>query len=230
MTVEPVVLDARRPILNDGFPIMQIPRRSIRTSPTRAAIVLLSLALVGAWIGCSPNERYKVLTFFFDGVPPPNALTGHAGSGPGGLAVVITHKPFADQDCNACHIGGIGSALYSPASAAVSPQVCLKCHQDVPHQYPVMHGPVAAVECLFCHAAHESSYPALLWKKSPDVCMQCHTRELLDPAQPEHMNPNADCLTCHDAHGGQQHGLLKLNRLTTSATTRPTTDPSGGPR
>jgi predicted CXXCH cytochrome family protein len=186
--------------------------------------------LVGGWLGCSARERYRVMNFFFDGVPNPDAAIAGRGGGSGAAPIVVTHKPFAEQNCNACHTGNVENALYSPASAVVSPTICLKCHQDVPHQYPVMHGPVAAVECLFCHAAHEASYPALLWKKTPDLCMQCHTRELLDPTEPAHLVADSDCLRCHFGHGGPERGLLKVARSSSPFTTAPATAPSGGLR
>jgi len=200
----------------------------------RAVAVVCSLMLCSLWLGCSTHERYKVLNFFFDGVPNPDALASGPGSrGKGGAGIVVTHKPYADAvasgNCSVCHSSDVSNMLYTAVTASVSPTICLKCHQDIPHQYPVMHGPVASVECLFCHAAHEANQPALLWKKSPDVCMQCHTRELLDPAQPAHLAADSDCLSCHFAHGAAQHGLLKPNRIAWSATTAPaTTVPKGG--
>ena len=65
--------------------------------------------------------------------------------------IVFTHKPFAEEKCDACHSGGV-NALYRPLPQSVSSEVCLKCHKDATSNKPIMHGPVAAVECLWCHA------------------------------------------------------------------------------
>jgi predicted CXXCH cytochrome family protein len=191
------------------------------------------ILLGGLWIGCTPTEQnYKVLSFFFDGVPNPSdpAFRSGRASRSGGLGgaeafVVYTHAPYADPDpnaCNVCHEGRVGG-VYTRSSLTIPPTVCLKCHQDEVNKYPVMHGPVAAVECLWCHAPHESSIPALLRRRAPELCLQCHTLELLAPWPPEHHQPDIDCLQCHVAHGGERHGLLRAR------VNPPSTAPSGGP-
>jgi predicted CXXCH cytochrome family protein len=178
------------------------------------------------WPGCTsdPQKRYKILSFFFDGVPEPTETV--AGGGvvrkiPGGQPMVIfAHKPFAEEKCDSCHSGGM-NALYRQVPESVSSNVCLRCHQEVTSKYAVMHGPVATVECLWCHAPHEANYRWLLRQPAPDVCLQCHTPELLSANPPEHTMPKSDCLACHSGHGGEQHGLLKPR-------TGPYSAPAGG--
>ena len=138
---------------------------------------------------------------------------------------VFGHKPYVDDKCNECHVGRIGG-LYSPATGDVTSDVCLKCHQKVQNAYPIMHGPVAAVECLWCHAPHEANDKHLLRLNSPELCLQCHTPELLSPDPPQHLDPKADCLQCHSAHGGQKHGLLKSDHAPAPPTENA---PPGGP-
>jgi len=214
-------------------------------SDGRRLLWWLSLMLwlcVGTWAGCTPERRYRVLSFFFDGVPDPNAPAQLSGAvddegnpiGPGGTAVprlsVVLHKPYADNQCQSCHEGASGSfESFQP----LEPSICLKCHQDTPTQYPVMHGPVAAVECLWCHTPHESSIAGLLKQAAPAVCTQCHDRELLSAQPPEHFMPDKSCLSCHVAHGGQKHGLLRegVNLVgDASAAPAPTATPTTVPQ
>src|SRR4029078_4699423 len=122
--------------------------------------------------------------------------------------------------------GGV-SALYAAVSdSPVTSKVCLKCHAGIPTQFPVMHGPVAVVECLWWHAPHEANDKALLRSPSPELCIQCHTRDLLTRDPPEHQQLDANCLTCHFGHGGPSHGLLRSGRTVASPTTLPDLPPT----
>ena len=112
-------------------------------------------ALVGAaiWSGCSVTpQNYKVLSFFFDGVPDPSVPPGAIGvrRGPDGKPTfVVVHKPYAEERCDECH-----RTKYRPSKNDSS--ICLKCHAPVQTQYQRMHGPVVATACLWCHSPHES--------------------------------------------------------------------------
>jgi predicted CXXCH cytochrome family protein len=198
--------------------------------------VLLAIALVGCaslWPGCSAQKRYSVLNLFFDGVPDPNRPKLRAGEvmvgteANGAPIIVYTHKPFAEEKCNACHTGG-PEAVFRPDVSSVPSTVCIKCHDRVPYEYPVMHGPVATVECLWCHAPHDSAVKHLLKEHSPTICLQCHSREQLPVQPPEHQLAASSCLDCHVAHGATQHGLLRPAPLTTSTTAPAAPPPSGG--
>ncbi len=168
------------------------------------------------WSGCTAQRRYRVLSFFFDGVPDPNAPPGLASTGEesdtanGSVAVkravVYVHKPYADNECDSCHVGATGQF---EDFKKLESSICMKCHSKVPTRYPVMHGPVAAVECLWCHVPHESTIKGMLKEPAPAVCMQCHDRELLSANPPEHMIADKSCLDCHLPHGGPKHKLLR---------------------
>jgi len=85
----------------------------------------------------------------------------------------------------------------------------MKCHEPVTRQYPRMHGPVAAVACLYCHRAHDAEYEYLLKTDEPEMCTQCHQRGVLlgdDP--PAHLDPERSCIDCHSGHGGTGSGFL----------------------
>jgi predicted CXXCH cytochrome family protein len=225
----------RQTFVQTGRPAGESAPPMGRRYPTRARLLReTAIALVVGssvlWLGCTSESRYRVLSFFFDGVPDPREQVATGGSVrgrlPGGQPMVVfSHRPFAEDKCDACHAGGV-TALFRPAPDTVTSDVCLRCHQDVTSQYSVMHGPVSSVECLWCHAPHEANYPWLLRQPAPDVCVQCHTTELLGPDPPDHKIATVDCFNCHVGHGAEQHGLLK--RQITPAS-MPTTSPIGGP-
>jgi predicted CXXCH cytochrome family protein len=199
---------------------------------------------MGTWIGgCSAEKRYQVLSVFFDGVPDPNApvvqvdeegnsdsIIGHSSSS--GNVVWYRHKPYKENKCDSCHAGASGQYV-DFSQTANDPNLCRKCHKDVRRQYPVMHGPVAAGACKFCHSPHESTQAHLLKDKPRVVCMQCHEQELLSTSVPEHVAGDRSCLDCHDGHGGEKHNLLLASYLAQvqaggGATTRPATGPTDG--
>jgi len=163
-------------------------------------------ALALAWAGCSvTTENYELLSFFFDGVPDPNApmLPGASAAQIRQSPTYSSHAPFEEDRCAECHERRFN---LGPADS----EICLKCHADVPNEQPLMHGPVAAVACLWCHTAHESPYQALLKGPPRDVCTTCHDEALLSAARvPEHApESTASCLDCHSGHGGTVRHFL----------------------
>lgn len=189
------------------------------------ALLLLTLLWL---IGCgSPRERYKVLSFFFDGVPDPDSPVLVKGQRtPSGqrvvtLAVVSRHKPFVDGLCDPCHQSATGQMLEFRAAY----DNCVRCHKNVSTKYPRMHGPVAREACAFCHVAHESPYPALLKADAIQVCTQCHDAQLLSPQPAEHTDGRTPCTSCHSGHGGHAANLLKTG-WQGHATTAPATSPA----
>lgn len=186
-----------------------------------AAILCIA---IGGILGCSPQKRYEVLTFFFDGVPVPG---GAQGVGANAQLVNYLHKPYAEGKCGSCHASDdVEMSITEPTRIGeMTSSICLKCHDKIPGEYPVMHGPVATAECMMCHSPHESGVPHLLKATAPRICIQCHTPELMTPRRSEHQDEKADCLKCHSGHGGPRHGLLRPLQATTRpsvATTRPT--------
>lgn len=173
----------------------------------RAALLLAPFA-AAVWLGCSVQENYEVLSFFFDGVPDPSAPIG-AGSGTGGTRLpgvtYYTHEPFVEGECMACH--------RSPSDFQMSwedSSMCLDCHADAKEGYAYVHGPVAADACLWCHAPHESTVQPLLRVESPELCLQCHGLEMQDePRIPEHEDLSRDCSDCHYAHGDDDRFFVK---------------------
>jgi predicted CXXCH cytochrome family protein len=197
----------------DARPIAD--RKTNLCGPLMAGAGLVCCALLLSFFGCTAEKRYKTLSFFFDGVPDPNAppvsaedseFGGSIGRGKGTSAVAYVHKPYAENKCEECHAstGKKFEDFQKP-----DPLLCIKCHQKELTRYPVMHGPVAVAECQLCHAPHESTIKGMLKQPSPQVCVQCHVTELLLPDPPEHMQADKSCLDCHVAHGAEKHGLLR---------------------
>jgi predicted CXXCH cytochrome family protein len=159
-----------------------------------------ALALVLLWTGCNVERDYAILSFFLDGVPDPNAefVIDERGRRRRAGVTYITHAPYAEENCAACHRGSRSLML-----TRVESTVCLKCHEGIVDEYPFMHGPVAASDCLWCHSPHESPNPHLLKAPGTELCLQCHGLTFsVAPAAPYHPDPEQSCLDCHHGHGG----------------------------
>jgi predicted CXXCH cytochrome family protein len=162
-------------------------------------------ALALAFLGCSIEKNYKTLSFFFDGVPDPNAPSRAAHPGvPSDISQSPTysaHKPWLEEKCEECHtrtlkLGGRDSDL------------CMKCHSESLTSHEYMHGPVAVGACLWCHNPHNSANAHLLKLPGRDLCMQCHAQGLLSNL-PAHSDLRRACLECHQGHGGPDRFFLR---------------------
>jgi predicted CXXCH cytochrome family protein len=203
----------------------------------------LTIALLATLFGCSVKRNYKTLTFFFDGVPDPNApvkLADNIGV-PGStnsISVIkaYQHKPFSEQKCSACHTEDKKHLI------SLKADLCITCHEKTTHEQVVMHTPVANGQCLWCHEPHESDQIHLLKSTSSQLCTQCHDREFLSTGTPEHLSTQANCLSCHVAHGGSKASMLRTDNpqiqavpLSALPSTQPASDddpmhPRGGPQ
>jgi predicted CXXCH cytochrome family protein len=195
-----------------------------RTSTRRMAradacgLLAALLVIATAVIGCTPEKRYKTLSFFFDGVPSPDAGKGEFNARRGTKEKpVYVHRPYAEQKCNACHLNT--DDIF--ARAKVRPNVCMECHAPVKTEHKVMHGPVVNDACTMCHIPHQSGVEHLLRTTAPRICVQCH--ESLTGNPPEHLDAKANCISCHSGHGGSDHNFLK------AIGPKPTTAPAGAP-
>lgn len=173
-------------------------------SRTRVGVGLVAAAagLAALWTGCTVTEsNYKVLSYFFDGVPDPNAPALPAGVALGEQDLrrsptYIAHKPYAEDNCAECHKSRFRLTMNDSA-------ICMKCHAEEVSKHPRMHGPVAAGACLWCHSPHESAHAYLMRDRDRPVCMQCHSQEMLTTQRvPEHADEARGCLECHYGHGG----------------------------
>jgi predicted CXXCH cytochrome family protein len=204
------------------IPVRQFCRRWL----PGAMGVLVWLALL---VGCAtPQERYRVLSFFFDGVPDPSApqkVVPQANLDANQevvstVAVMSRHKPYVTNQCAVCHESAEGIIMDFEKAY----NQCVKCHDKVKSGHPLMHGPVVQDACKWCHTPHESAEPALLKDTPIVVCTQCHNRQLLGDKPVEHLDGKTSCLKCHFGHGGDARYFLK----SAATTTAPAADePSG---
>jgi len=183
--------------------------------PAALALLVLPLA-IAALFACSPQERYEVLSFVFDGVPPPGAVEAQpptqaqltTGQPPpwrtdleAPLFYASVHEPFQEGDCGTCH---------APRPALISPPpdqtMCLSCHgqQVVAERWD--HGPLRMGLCSLCHEPHLSTLPHLERLPQPEQCTLCHSEPDLMTRVPNHRGPEEQrCTDCHDPH---RRGIL----------------------
>lgn len=189
---------------------MERPRKTRRVGPPHYAVIACVVA-AAIWQGCTvTKENYATLSFYFDGVPDPNGKNATIDKRTGEVrehGTLSVHRPYEQEKCNECHIG------VDPLTRNSS-SVCLKCHEKVTTQHERMHGPVAAVACLWCHNPHESLHPNLLRDDPRKVCMQCHSQSTLEQtSQAAHADKTRQCLECHDGHGGPKPYMLIKDAL-----------------
>lgn len=173
-------------------------------------LILIFCILSSLLYGCEAKARYKVLSFFFDGVPDPEkvALEEKAARDKGRSVItgepgtkITTHGPYAAKACDACHEKFTNNLLLPPQ------ELCFKCHTiNIDKRW--VHGPVAAGGCGVCHEPHESRYPFLLVSTPREFCFHCHNKDSLLKSE-AHKDTEAICTNCHDAHASDRRFLLK---------------------
>lgn len=180
-------------------------------------ISLGALALLASGLfGCEAHSRYRVLCFFFDGVPVPRGevpCDGQSAAGVSGAAKTNVstaevarkysqHGPYAAKMCEGCHQRQTNQLLL-PAN-----DLCLYCHVLSVMKRRV-HGPVASGSCSICHDAHGSGNEYLLVSNSLDFCLYCHQRQDVMRNAVHQDIENTGCTTCHDAHASNNDFLLR---------------------
>jgi len=165
------------------------------------ALRLLScLILVALGAGCTAPTRYRVLTFFFEGVPPPGykppGTTTAAAGGPRLANPVSFHRAFREDRCTECHVD-----KEAPFKEAI-PGLCWQCHTRPSSEHPWNHAPERVGDCLACHVGHETMLPHLLASEGKDLCYKCHRQKYIEDL-PAHKGVSLDgCLSCHPYHVG----------------------------
>ncbi|KKL17633.1 hypothetical protein LCGC14_2483600 [marine sediment metagenome] len=182
-------------------------------------MILLALAVLSATLhpGCHAKARYRVLSFFFDGVPPPGQKRKSGGpgtpgqprspgAGPAQPIIASYHKPYGDSvKCANCH-----DANAPMKTRETTLKACRRCHAPHFQRDPSdwVHGPVAVDDCLFCHKGHESEYRSLLTAAPRELCLRCHDAGAL-LGRPYHRDLGKQtCSTCHDPHFAGNRLLL----------------------
>lgn len=188
--------------------------------------IVVLFCMLSLFSGCDEVRDYKRLSYFFDGVPLPEAerlaLEEQARlNDPNGVAAGLkgepkkiwyTHEPYKSCD-PLCHgIRKRGGYSGSVKMALEPPQLCIQCHEDKDYSAtPVpVHGPVAVGECLYCHAPHKSTNKHLLKMSAPELCFQCHNP--LDIRLIKGHQEFTNCFKCHYGHTSPDKFLLRQGR------------------
>jgi predicted CXXCH cytochrome family protein len=167
-----------------------------------AALIALSLG------GCAAETNYKVLSFFFDGVPKPvkkqaeikkTEVASAADSRPKQTGSV--HGPYAARFCYGCH------NTYSNALLLPVRKLCFKCHVFHMEKKKYIHGPLASGGCIVCHDPHSSANRFLLVSSSDSFCFYCHNKKDIEK-NPAHKNAGL-CTDCHNPHMSNKKYMLK---------------------
>lgn len=191
-----------------------------RNRPIWTAIAALTLGLVAQGIGCAtPEERHRILTIFFDGVPPlhppepvlaPEELDeGDAPRARRAVAVNLNasvHGPYAEKECEQCHSG-----RYSNRLKAEREELCWTCHDREDFAGEVVHGPFEAGFCQGCHDPHRSEHEYLLLSDRADLCRGCHEQYDMAAIAEHSSGDERLCQNCHDPHAGERKFMLKRN-------------------
>jgi len=171
-------------------------------------LIAIMVAALFAFPACSPETRYETLSFFFDGVPPPEhermkgAKNNHQLREPSGMSQLKQHGPFAAKLCEACHRTG-GGDLIMPVE-----ELCVNCHfLDI--QKRKVHGPVATGSCRNCHDPHGTGKAFLLISEPSEFCFFCHDRKEVSSRETHKAATGMSCTDCHNPHSSENDYLLK---------------------
>ena len=198
--------------MSKGKPAMRKEAYSFLRKMRPVTLAALSAGtLLLWWGGCSVEKNYKMLSFFFDGVPDPNAPDQYGGLAMAQSPTYSEHQPFTQEACMECHTDPSDMTLAKNDSS-----MCSKCHVDVTYEYNYMHGAVLGEACLMCHNPHFSPLSNLLRDDGPGMCNQCHeTKD--DGLNPSHLDLERNCIDCHSGHGGDTpfflHTLSELDPI-----------------
>ena len=191
--------------------------------PTINYMRVITICVLMLLCGCNPVTRHMVLTTVFDGVPslpPPeqicqeyadkkvnelrDELTGRKADNDKPTGDKSHHKPYENKECNKCHDKTTESGFVTPKK-----DLCYVCHTGfIKGAY--VHGPVAALDCLFCHEPHTSRYPFLLKKDVGMMCTTCHREDRMALSLHKKMAASKiECTECHNPHFGNVPYFLK---------------------
>jgi len=177
--------------------------------------VLIFLPLVA----CAPASKYRLLSFFFDGVPEPHSDTAvvagvdlpmildisqHDSAQVINQTAYFVHEPYRKKECGSCHDqNDVGSLV------KLEPALCYMCHDDFNTKFTSLHGPVDGGYCSTCHLPHMSKNEHLLVGPDNDLCFPCHVKEEVERPK-AHVDIGDDlCIKCHDPHGTNNPHRLK---------------------
>lgn len=180
--------------------------------------IVFWVAVILIPVACSVEKRYRMLSFFFDGVPDPFAdslsvesdtvLVPEEDSSTFFAHLVkpefLVHQPYRDRECSMCHEQGSMSNL-----STSQPDLCYSCHTNFSEIYSNEHGPSVGGYCTQCHNPHRSKNESLLERQGLDLCLNCHGSDQFFESVFHYPSDELRCDNCHDPHGGNEHSLLR---------------------
>ncbi len=198
---------------------------------------MLLLAVIALLVtGCEKQTKYKVLTFFFTGVPPIDGVK-ESDSGKKEAAKkkksrrripqIFIHGPKASGECFYCHDtastqsfrqtkqGGVPRLGQIKPGRLVAPlkELCVQCHISKSPELQYIsnlwvHGPIAEGFCTSCHDYHQTKFEYMLLRESSiDLCTQCHAGGFI--VETEAHTGGEECISCHNPHLGANRLLLR---------------------
>lgn len=100
------------------------------------------------------------------------------------VPTIKPHDPFPGKECSDCH--------RRVASSGVN---CLLAKDDL---------------CEFCHSVPAEGGPAKLVEASEPLCFRCHEKDQFKGSFVHGPFAAGACVTCHDPHGGEVPGMLRM--------------------
>lgn len=182
---------------------------------------ILSIGLGGTLLatGCSSTPaRHRWLTFFFDGVPDPQAVSrtmqpelprNPSTNATPALALalaeppMVVHAPYADRKCMECHASNYSQRLKGEISTT-----CAACHKQFLVKARFTHAPLEDGQCTLCHNPHQAKEKFLLVKNSRELCFDCHEPEEVLKIKACGQASESSCTVCHNPHQENQKFLL----------------------
>jgi predicted CXXCH cytochrome family protein len=186
------------------------------------ALALLGVACI-AGAGCAVEQRYRVMSFFLDGVPPPGTeepvempqvAAATSLEEPADILMALAprtqrradfskHEAYDQKQCLDCHAGRFTDRLSVDLE-----ELCWTCHarEDFPGE--VVHGPVAGGSCTGCHNPHTSPYEKLLVQPTATLCERCHDDDTFPGFAQHRAREGEDCVRCHDPHSADREFML----------------------
>ena len=163
-------------------------------------------------VACASREtRYRVLSLFFDGVPPLYQAAETVDS-VGAEEVIFEveapqrsmHPPYRQRRCELCHNRQAANVLIVEKH-----EICGMCHEADMFEGAFRHGPVGSSQCYACHDPHKSAFPNLLFALGSAVCGKCHTPSTFARIDLHRSEQGEECLDCHMPHVADKPYLLK---------------------
>jgi predicted CXXCH cytochrome family protein len=168
-----------------------------------------TMALIAAVVHAAAAQQPAGSGTAAAGTPATPPAKAAAGSCLECHAAVTKHTVLHPKttDCATCHVPAERDAHQFKAKP------CAACHQMVKPEEKFVHGPVAAGECLACHAPHGSEEPQQVRVFGPELCERCHVdiKSQLAEKRFTHEPVKEDCATCHDPHASPSKHQIRTD-------------------